>query len=413
MENCVPGSNTKPKPSSKVVRYISSFMQMEAAGGIVLFFAAVLALVLDNSGMAYLYNDFLTVKLTIITLTKPIILWINDGLMAIFFFLVGLEIKREVLEGELNTASKAVLPVIAAAGGIIGPALFYYFINQGDATAIRGWAIPTATDIAFALGVLSLLGSRIPLALKVFLTALAIIDDLAAIVIIAIFYTAELSWISLSIAAICLIILLFFNRLGVSAFTPYAIVGAILWVCVLKSGVHATLAGVVVALVYPTRSTKNPEYSPSRRLEKVLHPWVAFVVLPLFAFANSGIPFDTITWKMLFSSISLGIAFGLFFGKQLGIYLSTYIVVKLKIARLPDDVTWAKVYGMSLICGVGFTMSLFIGGLAFGEMGLKYNDIVRIGVLMGSFVSGLVGFIFLRLSCRQAKEIPATLQSEN
>lgn len=378
-------------------------MHTEASSGIILFIAAILALVLDNSPLSHYYNDLLNVNLTlnlhVIDLTKPILLWINDGLMAIFFLLVGLEIKREVLEGELNSAAKAVLPGIAAVGGVVAPAIIYVIINHTGNMALRGWAIPTATDIAFALGVLALLGSRVSVSLKVFLTALAIIDDLAAIVIIAIFYTSQLSWLSLAFAGVCLIILILFNRIGITSFIPYAIVGFILWVCVLKSGVHATLAGVIIALVYPLRSKKDPSISPSRRVENSLHPWVAFLVLPLFAFANSGIPFANLSIQSLVDPIPLGIALGLFLGKQIGVFVTSWISIKLGMAKLPADASWAQLYGVALICGVGFTMSLFIGSLAFAEGGMAYGELVRLGVLVGSILSGVCGYLFLRLTC--------------
>ncbi len=390
------GKNLKATSPKKLLEFFQAFIRLEAAGGIVLFAAAILALIIDNSSYAFWYRDFVIFDLTIFNLSKPLVLWINDGLMAIFFLLVGLEIKREVLEGELSSLAKAILPGVAAIGGVLGPAIIYYFINQHDATSLRGWGIPIATDIAFALGVLALLGSRVPAGLKIFLTALAIIDDLVAILIIAIFYTDELSWLSLGIGGLCLIVLCLLNYKKVTAFSPYAFVGILLWVCVLKSGVHATLAGVMVAMAYPLRSEKDPKEFPAHRVEKAIHPWVVFLVLPLFAFVNSGISFSTVSLNLFLSPLYLGIAVGLFFGKQLGVMLATFLAVKFNLAKLPTGARWAHIYGISLVCGVGFTMSLFIGSLAFDENMLDSTQTIRLGVLTGSLLSGLFGYLFLR-----------------
>ncbi|MBB71536.1 MAG: Na+/H+ antiporter NhaA [Legionellales bacterium] len=387
-----------------MLKAITKFMKLESTGGVVLFLAAVLALIVDNSALSPWYQDLLSIKFTIgferFKLSKELILWINDGLMAIFFFLVGLEIKREMISGELNSFAKATLPGIAAIGGMLVPAAIYVAINWQHKAYLNGWAIPTATDIAFALGVLALLGKRVPVSLKVFLTALAIMDDLGAIVIIAIFYTYQLSMFSLGMAGICLAVLFVFNRLGVMRFLPYGIVGVILWVCVLKSGVHATLAGVVLALAYPTTDPKRPGYSPSHHLEEALHPWVAFGVLPIFAFANAGIPLADINLASFIKPVPLGIACGLFFGKQLGIFGASWLSVKCRIASLPQGANWWNLYGVALICGIGFTMSLFIGTLAFAGSEASYANLVRLGVISGSLLSGLLGYFVLLLSAK-------------
>lgn len=388
-----------------MIRTIQKFIQLEASGGILLFSMAVLALIMDNSPLSGLYNDLLSLKFTIslssYALSKPLVLWINDGLMAVFFLLVGSEIKREVWEGELNTGSKALLPSIGAIGGMVFPALLYVWINHHGAhgTSLRGWAIPTATDIAFALGVLNLLGSRVPASMKIFLTALAIMDDLGAIVIIALFYTADLSGAFLWMAGMCLLVLWGLNRKNVVRFIPYGIVGALLWFCVLKSGVHASLAGVAVALAYPLRNLKAPHQSPIRDLEAKLHPWVAYGVLPLFAFANAGLPLKGISFHTLLSPIPLGIILGLFLGKQIGIFGACWLAVKTGLGRLPEGANWRYLYGVSVICGIGFTMSLFIGTLAFGEVDAgETMPLVRLGVLSGSLLAGIVGYGVLRKS---------------
>lgn len=383
-----------------------AFFQHQAAGGIVLMIAAAVALILDNSALSWLYDRLLQTPVAFqigaLSLHKPLLLWINDGLMAIFFFLVGLEIKREILEGRLSNARQAGLPIVAAIGGMVVPALIYIGLNADDPTALRGWAIPSATDIAFALGVLALLGSRVPAALKVFLLALAIIDDLGAIIIIALFYTSELSPSVLAIAAAGVAMLSVLNYRGVSRTAPYLVVGLVIWVCVLKSGVHATLAGVVIALFIPIKAKDQPDVSPLKQIEHGLAPWVAFGVMPIFAFANAGVSLTGLQLSDLLSGIPLGIAAGLFIGKQIGIMGFVLIGVKLGLARLPQGVTWSHIYGASLLAGIGFTMSLFIGTLAFSDP--EHASAVRIGVLTGSLLSALLGFAVLRLTGTKAPD---------
>jgi NhaA family Na+:H+ antiporter len=329
-----------------------------------------------------------------LSIAKPLLLWINDGLMAIFFLLVGLEIKREIREGELAARDQALLPCIAALGGMIVPAVIYAALNWGDAQQMRGWAIPTATDIAFALGVLALLGSRVPVALKVFLTALAIIDDLGAIVIIALFYTHGLSLESMVLAAVALAVLLALNLMHVVRVSVYVLVGIALWVFVLKSGVHATLAGVAIAMAIPMRNPKDPEQSPLIDLENKLHIWVAYGILPLFAFANAGVSLAGLSFTSLFETLPLGIAIGLFLGKQVGVFGATLLAVKSGLSRMPEGTTWPQIYGAALLAGIGFTMSLFIGTLAFNAP--EQAAQVRLGVLGGSLTSAIVGYLFLR-----------------
>jgi len=381
-----------------------ALLHHEAAGGVVLFLAAALAMVLDNSPVDWLYDAILTtpvvVQIGALIIDKPLLLWINDGLMVVFFFLVGLEIKRELIEGRLSSLNQSALPAFAALGGMAVPAIIYAAINYGDPTALNGWAIPSATDIAFALGVLALLGNRVPVALKLFLLALAIIDDVGAIIIIAAFYTAELSIVSLAIAAACTAVLIGFNYAGVRRFAPYVLVGTIMWVCVLKSGVHATLAGVIIALTIPLKTPDGPGKSPLHHLEKMLHPWVFFFVMPVFAFANAGVALGGITIGDLFAPIPLGIALGLFVGNQLGICGAVWLATRLRICRLPKDVTWMQIYGASLLAGVGFTMSLFIGTLAFPDP--EHATAVRLGVLSGSTLSAIAGYVVLRLSTQPA-----------
>jgi len=377
---------------------IREFLRLEAAGGIVLMIAALLALIASNSGLAPYYSLFLDlpveIRLGVLHIGKPLLLWINDGLMAVFFLLVGLEIKRELKEGELSTLRQALLPAIAAVGGMIFPALIYAAANASDPEALRGWAIPSATDIAFAIGVLSLLGGRIPIGLKVFLLAVAIFDDLGAIVIIALFYTADLSTLSLILAAGVLAIMAALNLAGVTRIAPYALLGIILWVCVLKSGVHATLAGVAVAFAIPMRGPDDS--SPLKDLEHVLHPWVAFLVTPLFGFANAGVSFTGVSFASLFEGVALGIGAGLFIGKQIGVLLTVFLCVRLGLARLPEGTNWLSIYGVSLLAGIGFTMSLFIGTLAWDDS--THAAPLRLGVLGGSLLSGIVGYLVLRFA---------------
>ncbi len=383
---------------------LREFIQLESSGGIILFGMAMVAIIVANSPLAHYYTSLFDMPLAVqfgtLKLSKPLLLWINDGFMAIFFMLVGLEIKREMIEGELNTMAKASLPAIAAVGGMVVPAFIYVYLNWGDPAAIKGWAIPTATDIAFSLGILAILGSRIPVSLKIFLTALAIFDDIGAILIIAIFYTKHVSLILLIVAGILVVVLWLLNRFRVTHFAAYFIVGTILWVCVLKSGVHATLAGIVIAFAIPLRHPRDLAKSPLRDLEHMLHPWVAYGILPLFAFANAGVSFKGLTLGEFFSPVPLGIALGLLVGKQVGIFGASMIGIKLKLARMPHGTSAMGIYGIGLIAGVGFTMSLFIGTLAFSPTG-HYPALVRLGVIAGSLLSGLFGFLLLRFAYRK------------
>ncbi|MYF88955.1 MAG: Na+/H+ antiporter NhaA [Boseongicola sp. SB0676_bin_33] len=373
----------------------------EATPGVLLMLAALAALVISNSLLAPAYASFLDlpieVQLGTFSIAKPLFLWVNDGLMAVFFFLVGLEIKREILEGHLSSMDRAALPLIAACGGIVIPALVFVGINLDSPGTVHGWAIPAATDIAFALGILALMGRGVPVTLKIFLLAVAIIDDLAAIVIIAAFYTDGVSIAALSIAAVGWLALLVLNRTGVVRITPYVLVGVVMWAAVLKSGVHATLAGVLVALMVPIQASDGT--SPLKVAEHDLHPWVAFLVLPLFAFANAGVSLEGISLSALAAPLPLGIALGLFIGKQAGVLTFSWLGVKAGLCRLPDGATWLQVYGIACLTGVGFTMSLFIGTLAFDSA--SQLDQVRLGVLLGSGLSALFGFAVLKSALRQ------------
>jgi Na+:H+ antiporter, NhaA family len=379
-----------------------AFFHHEAAGGLVLVVAALVALLASNSPLAWLYDGFLHTPVGLrvgdLALDKSLLHWINDGLMAIFFFLVGLEIKRELLQGELSTFGQAVLPAVAAIGGMVAPAVIYVGINTGDPIALRGWAIPTATDIAFAVGVLALLGPRIPSSLKIFLLALAIIDDLGAIIIIALFYTDNLSLTSLSLAFAGLAVLWALNARGITRLAPYLLAGIFIWVCVLKSGVHATLAGVAVALAIPLTSKAEGEPSLLEQLEESLHPWVAFAVLPLFAFANAGVSLQGLSLENLLEPIPLGIAAGLFAGKAIGVFGATWIAVMGGLAGKPDGASWLQILGVALLSGIGFTMSLFIGMLAFPDPAEAAS--LRLGVLTGSLLSAVVGYLILAASVR-------------
>lgn len=377
---------------------LRKFLQLESAGGILLIAAAFLAIVADNSPLSPLYDQLLTLPFTISLgdagLSKPLVLWINDGLMAVFFLLVGLEVKREILEGHLARREQILMPLFAAVGGMAAPALIYAAINMNDPAALRGWAIPAATDIAFALGIMMLLGNRVPLSLKVLLTTIAIIDDLGAIVIIAIFYTANLSVTSLVLAAVALAGLILLNRFRVTGLAPYILMGLLLWVFVLKSGVHATLAGVAVGLAIPLRAADAQGTSPLKHLEHILHPWVAYAILPLFAFANAGLPLMNMSLAALANPIPLGIALGLFIGKPVGVLAGAWLAVKLARTPMPEDTGWRGLIGMAVLTGVGFTMSLFIGSLAFD--GPAAINAVRLGVLLGSVASAMAGYWVLR-----------------
>lgn len=385
-----------------MIATIREFLKLEAAGGILLMVATALALFVANSPLAGLYESFLDMPVQVrvgqLDIAKPMLLWINDGLMAVFFLLVGLELKRELLEGELAQKSQLVLPVAAAVGGMVVPVSVFLWFNWGDPVTIRGWAIPAATDIAFALGLLTLLGSRVPTALKVFLVSLAILDDIGAIAIIALFYTSELSVNAMIFAVVIVGALFALNRRGVTELSPYILLGIVLWIAVLKSGVHATLAGVVLAFFIPLRPRDEHGTSPLKDLEHSLHGSVAYAILPLFAFANAGIGLGELTIDALTSPLASGIALGLFIGKQAGIFLASALVIMLGLARLPRGVNWAQLYGVSVLCGVGFTMSLFIGGLAFDEVGLGDVATDRLGVLIGSALSMILGLLVLRFA---------------
>ena len=381
------------------VAALKQFLRLESSAGILLVVATIAALLVSNSPLAGLYERLLDVPLVIalgeLVVDKPLLLWINDGLMALFFFLIGLEVKREILEGQLSSRDQLVLPAAGAVGGFAVPAAIYAMFNWGDPEAIDGWAIPAATDIAFALGVLMLLGSRVPIGLKMFLTSIAIFDDIAAIVVIAIFYTEGLSLFALVAGLLGIGTLFVLNRLGVTRIAAYAAVGIIIWLCVLKSGVHATLAGFAVACTIPLRSESKAD-SPLRNLEHSLHPWVAYLILPVFAFANAGVSFAGISTDALFGPVTLGIALGLIVGKQLGVFGTVWLAVKLKLATLPQGSNWLSIYGVALLTGIGFTMSLFIGSLAFEEGNFDHIVATRVGVLGGSVVSALAGFLILR-----------------
>lgn len=387
---------------------IQRFLALESASGILLVIAALLAMLVVNSPLQGWYelllNTPVAVQIGALKIAKPLLLWVNDGLMALFFLTVGLEIKRELVDGELSDLSKAALPVIAAIGGMAAPALVYTLINHQDPQAMRGWAIPTATDIAFALGVLSLLGKRVPASLKLFLLTLAIVDDLGAIVIIAVFYTTQLSALSLSVAAGALVVLFILNRRGVLSLTPYLLVGLVMWIAVLKSGVHATLAGVLLAFFIPLRAPEESDYTLAERLEHDLHGSVAYVILPLFAFMNTGVSLAGLSINSLLEPIPLGIAAGLFVGKQLGIFGACWLAIKLRLAQLPSGMGFWELYGIAILGGIGFTMSLFISSLAFQQEAqtLVTND--RLGILVGSISSAVIGYLVL--NWRLSKQPP-------
>ncbi|WJG10521.1 Na+/H+ antiporter NhaA [Aliiglaciecola sp. LCG003] len=386
---------------------ITRFLQLESAGGILLIIAAAVAIILANTPLDRFYQLLLStpveVKIGSLEIAKPLLLWINDGLMAIFFFLVGLELKRELIEGELSDKRNIVLPGIGAVGGMLVPALIYVYFNAGDSVAMNGWAIPAATDIAFALGVLMLLGSRVPVALKIFLTSLAIFDDIGAIVIIAFFYTSNISATALVVAATCIAILFTLNKKHVTSKSAYILVGVIMWIATLKSGVHATLAGVVLAMFIPMRAKADPNISPLKSMEHDLHSVVAFFVLPVFAFANAGISMTGVGVEQLLHPVPVGIALGLFLGKQIGIFGLCWLCIKLKVARLPEGMSWSSLYGTSALCGIGFTMSLFVGSLAFEETGVNLLFDERLGIIVGSLASGIVGFIVLKISLNSTR----------
>jgi len=391
-----------------IIKSVNDFLKLEAASGIILMFAAVAAMIIANSPFMVYYDMLLNIPVQIsvgtFEIAKPLLLWINDGLMALFFFLVGLELKREFIEGDLSQPGQVTLPAIGALGGMLIPALCYVAFNYNDPDAINGWAIPTATDIAFALGILSIIGSKVPLQLKVFLTSLAIFDDLGAIIVIALFYTDQLSLLSLVVAASILAILFVMNKRGVTNTAPYIFLGIVLWIAVLKSGVHATLAGVVLAFFIPIKG-KEGEPSPLKSLEDNLHSLVAFIILPVFAFANAGISFAGIGMEQVMAPVPLGIIVGLVVGKQLGVFGFCFIAIKLGWAKLPTNVSWRLLYGAAILCGVGFTMSLFIGSLAFEQgngVNLMFQD--RLGIVIGSLISGVFGYFIIKGGVKNIEE---------
>ena len=387
-----------------MINYLSKpfrwFFKLEAASGLILLFAAIIALIISNSNLSELYfstlNNYLFIGINDFGLKLSVIHWINDALMAIFFFFVTLEIKREFLQGELSNIKQALLPIIAAVGGMLVPALIYVFINFDDGTTLNGWAIPSATDIAFSLGVLSLLGKRVPISLKVFLTALAIIDDLGAIVIIALFYSGDLSIKYLTLMLVAFIILLIINKFNIKKFLPYLVVGLFLWDFTHNSGIHATIAGVLLAMTIPHRE-KEKDFSLLIKVEHAISPYVAFGIMPLFAFANAGVSLDGLSLSSLLDKVPLGILLGLFVGKQLGVFVFSYVSIKMKIAQMPNNANWFNLYGVGILTGIGFTMSLFVGNLAFVE-NMQYMDGVKIGVLTGSLLSTLAGYFLILLT---------------
>ena len=392
---------------TKPAQFIVLFLQREASGGILLMLAAILAVICANiPGIQHLYEGFFHLHflgwlpgIKAIGLDLSLHHFINDALMAAFFFLVGLELKREILEGELSDPRNIMLPVVGAIGGMLLPALIYIIMNMGDAQAMRGWAVPTATDIAFALGVLALLGSRIPNSLKIFLTSLAIFDDLGAVLIIAFFYTSKIAFLPLAVVLGCVMILAAMNKVNVVEKKPYILVGIVMWYATLQSGVHATIAGVLLAMFIPLFKD-NPDVSPLKKLERTLHPWIVYAILPIFAFANSGINLHGIGLEQLLHPVPAGIALGLFFGKQLGVFGLSFLAVKFKIARLPSDINFTNLYGVSILCGIGFTMSLFVSGLAFHKNGMLVAFDERLGIILGSLISGAIGYAVLRLTTR-------------
>ena len=392
---------------SKITAPFRAFFKLEAASGLILLIAAIAALIISNSILSENYfsilNKYLFIGINNFGLKLSLLHWINDALMAIFFFFVTLEIKREFIQGELSNIKQALLPIIGAIGGMLIPALFYIYVNWGNTETLNGWAIPSATDIAFSLGILSLLGSRVPISLKVFLTALAIIDDLGAIVIIAFFYSGDLSILFLSLILISFIFLLLLNKYKVKKFTPYLVIGCFMWYFTHESGVHATIAGVLLASTIPHRD-KDKDFSLLLKIEHSISPYVAFMIMPLFAFANAGVSLDGLTFSSLLLPVPLGILLGLFIGKQVGVMIFSYISIKFKIAQMPNNTTWFSLYGVSILTGIGFTMSLFVGNLAFVE-NTQYMDGVKIGVLTGSLLSTVFGYLILLLTSKKKNNV--------
>ena len=389
-----------------LIEIIRKFFQIKSAPGILLLLAAIAAILVENSFLSDSYSKLLhssiSIKIFNFSIDKDFHHWINDGLMAIFFLLVGLEIKRELIQGHLSSREQFSLPAVAAIGGITIPAVIYLSLNIGNELTTNGWAIPTATDIAFALGVVTLLGNRVPISLKVTLVAIAIIDDLMAIIIIASFYTSDLSINNLVFATISTLVLFVLNNRKIHKLSPYIIIGILLWIFVLKSGIHASLAGVLLAQFIPLRSNNSSDHSPLSKLEHSIEPWVNFTILPIFAFANAGVSFSGMELNLLWDPVTLGIILGLFFGKQIGVMSFTYIGSLLRLCKLPPDISWAQYYGLSLVTGIGFTMSLFIGSLAFTDP--EYQTSVRLGVLLASLLAGILGYLTLRLTTKSSKE---------
>jgi NhaA family Na+:H+ antiporter len=384
--------------------FLARFLKLEATGGILLMITAVFAVVLANTPFQQYYDLLLDTPVEIriggMEIAKPLLLWINDGLMAVFFFLIGLELKRELIEGELSDKRNIVLPALGAVGGMLIPALIYVYFNAGDDASLKGWAIPVATDIAFALGVLSLLGSSVPNSVKILLTSLAIFDDIGAILIIAFFYTSKISIIALGVVALCVVVLFLLNMVGTDSKSPYIFTGLVMWVSMLKSGVHATLAGVILAMFIPLNLKSDSTYSPLKSMEHDLHSVVAFFILPIFAFANAGINLSDIDSSSIIHGVTLGVALGLFVGKQAGVFVFCWLGIKCKLAQLPDGMSLSALYGAAALSGIGFTMSLFIGSLAFEETGADFLFDERVGIILGSLASGLLGYCVLRASFR-------------
>ena len=391
------------------------FLRLESASGIILVAAAVLAMLVANSPLAGMYESFVDLPVEVragnFEIAKPLILWINDGLMALFFLMIGLELKREIVEGQLSHLSQASLPAIAAVGGIVVPALIYVWFNQAAEVAIQGWAIPVATDIAFALAILTLLGNRVPASLQLLLVSIAIFDDVGAIVIIALFYSNGLSVTALSVATACLPVLYLLNRRGTMEKVPYLLVGAVMWTAVLKSGVHATLTGIILAFFIPIRDSEK-ESSPLHELEHDLHVAVAFAILPIFAFVNAGISLTNVSWNYLLHSVPLGIALGMFIGKQAGVFVFSWLAVRAGLSKLPAGLNWPHIYGISLLCGVGFTMSLFIGALAFENTGVNLLFDERLGIMVGSLLSAAGGYFVLRKTITAQRPEAHSVESE-
>ena len=388
-----------------MIRRIQTFFQSEAVGGILLLLFASMAILFANTSFSEYYFNFLDTPVSVqfgaFSIAKPLLMWVNDGFMAVFFVLVGMEVKREMLEGSLSSYQQAIFPAIAAIGGMVVPALIYFIVAKGTPEIYSGWAIPMATDIAFAIGIVALLGKRIPLPLKVFLLALAIIDDLGAIIVIAIFYSHEISTPALIIAMVTISILVTMNRFKVSALCAYMVIGLILWTSVLKSGVHATLAGVIIGFCIPMQGRNGS--SPLHQFEHILAPWCSYLILPLFAFSNAGVPLENVGLSSLNSPLTLGIALGLIVGKPLGVFLFSYLSVKLRLAQLPQGVNFAQIFAIAILCGIGFTMSMFLAGLAFGEAAYNsFDTLSRLGILLGSGVSAVVGYVLLRKTTAQA-----------